>query len=178
MTPQHVLAYLRFELDRHGWPAAAGIALIAGAIGLQFFGVQPTYSRTAELRAEAIAQRQVQRPTQEDMASRRLAMFYANLPTSEGNLQAIESLHQAAKKNDVALANGEYRLVRDGNAKLLRYQITLPARANYPHLRDWLAEVMNALPAVALTDISFQRDDIGKDSVEANVRLTLFLRAP
>jgi len=38
--------------------------------------------------------------------------------------------------------------------------------------------VMNALPTAALTDISFQRDDIGKDSVEANVRLTLFLRAP
>jgi hypothetical protein len=180
MTPQHVVAYLRFQLERHGWPAAVGIALIVSAVGLQFFGVQQARSRAAEVRAEAVAQhqRQAQRPTQDETASKRLATFYASLPTSDDNLEAIETIHQAAEKNGVKLVNGEYRLVRDGSARLLRYQITLPARASYPHLRAWLAEVMNAVPTAALTDISFQRDDIGSDSVVANVRLTLFLRAP
>ena len=92
-------------------------------------------------------------------------------------MEAIDAIHRAAAANGVKLANGEYRLARDGGARLLRYQITLPARASYPQLRAWIGEVMNAVPSAALDEISFRRDDVGSDSVEARVRLTLFLRA-
>ena len=93
-------------------------------------------------------------------------------------LQAVETIHLSAAANGVKLATGDYRLVRDGSAKLQRYQMNLPAQASYASLHRWLAEVMNSVPSVSLDDISFQRDDVGSDSVEANVRLTLFLRAP
>ncbi|OQW86634.1 MAG: hypothetical protein BWK72_16230 [Rhodoferax ferrireducens] len=180
MTPQHMVAWLRYQLHRHGWPAVVGLVLIIGAVGLQFAGVEQARTRVAELRAEAVAQRQrqAQQPDPGETADKRLAAFYDSLPNADGALEAIETIHRSAGENGVKLATGEYRLVRQGSTKLQRYQINLPARASYPHLRAWLADVMNAVPTAALSDISFQREDIGSDTVEASVRLTLFLRAP
>lgn len=179
MTPRDVVAHLRFQLYRHGWPAAAGLALIAAATGFQFFGVAETRAQAAALRAEQAAQRQrlAERPNQEEASSGRLAAFYAGLPGAAGALEAVEAIHRAAGANGVKLAHGEYRLAREGGAQMLRYQITLPARSSYPRLRAWLADTMNAVPTAALDEISFRRDDVGSDSVESRVRLTLFLRA-
>ena len=180
MTPRKVFAHLRYQIYRHGWPAAAGLVLIACAIGWQFFGVAQTRAHAAELRAEAavLRQRLAQVPNQNEAANKRLATFYASLPAASGALEAIELIHRSASANGVKLAHGEYRLTREGSAPLLRYQITLPARSNYPPLRAWLADVMNALPAAALDEISFQRDNVGSDAVEARVRMTLFMKAP
>jgi hypothetical protein len=179
VTPRTVIAHLRFQLDRHGLPAALGLVLIACAIGLQFFGVVETRAQAVALRLEqtALRQRLVQQPHPEEAANKRLAGFYAGLPAASGALETIDIIHRAAQTRGVQLAQGEYRLAQESGARLLRYQITLPARASYPQLRAWLADVMNALPTAALDEISFRRDDVGSASVETRVRLTLFMRA-
>lgn len=181
MTAPTVFAHLRYQLHRHGWPAAAGLALIACAIGGQFFGVARARAQADQLRTEAAAVRQrlAQAPNPEEAASRRLAAFHAALPPASDALAAIELIHRSAAAHGVKLAHGEYRLTRaEGGAKVLGYQITLPARSKYPPLRAWLADVMNNLPAVALDEISFKRDNVGSDTVDTRVRLTLFTRVP
>lgn len=179
MTRQHVIAHVHYQLYRHGWGVVLGLSLLGGAIGVHFFGVVEMRTQAAELRAQALAQRQrlVQKPNQDELAAKRLMAFYAGLPASTGATEAIDAIHRSASAHGVKLASGEYRLARDGGARLLRYQITLPARASYPQLRAWVAELMNTVPSAALDEISFRRDDVGSDSVEARVRLTLFLRA-
>jgi hypothetical protein len=176
----NVMAHGRYQLDRHGWPAVLGLALIAAAMGLQWLGVDSLRGQTAELRAETVAlrQRSSQRPKQDDASVKRLTDFYAGLPAASVALDAVELIHQSAAKAGVKLATGEYRQVREGSSALLRYQLTLPARASYPSLRLWLDDVMNTLPSCALDEISFRRDDVGSESVEARLRLTLFMRAP
>ena len=180
MTPRDAVAHLRYQLLRHGWPAVVGLALIACAIGLQYFGVVQAREQTVQLRAQAavVRQRLAQVPDQNEAANNRLAAFYARLPGTSGALDAIDLIHRSAGTNGVKLAQGEYRLMREGSAQLLRYQITLPARSNYLSLRAWLTDVMNALPTAALDEISFKRDNVGNTAVEANVRLTLFLKVP
>lgn len=179
VTPDTVIAHLRFQLDRHGWPAVLGLVLLACAIGLQFFGVVETRAQAAAMRLEqaALRQRQAQQPKPEEAANQQRASFYAGVPAASGALEAIEVIHRTAQTRGVQLAQGEYRLAQESGAQLLRYQITLPARASYPQLRAWLADVMNALPAAALDEISFRRDDVGSASVETRVRLTLFMKA-
>jgi len=174
-----VTAHFRFQLDQHGLPALVGLLMIAAAIGLQTVGVTEVLARTEELRREQVAsrQRQAQKLNPEDATSKRIAGFYADLPTPVGALEAIEAIHNAAQANGVKLAHGEYRMTREGSAPLLRYQMTLPARASYPNLRAWIGDVMNTIPTAALDEISFRREDVGNDSVEARVRMTLFLRA-
>ena len=180
MKLDNVMPLMRFQLYRHGWPALLGAVFVLCAVGLYFLGVQESRDRTAELRAEASVrlQRQVERPDPGAAEKQRLIAFYDSFPPTQGMLDVIKTIHSRATENGVKLATGSYRLVRDGDAKLQRYQIILPARASYANVHSWLADVMNAVPTVALNDISLQRDDVGSDSVEANVQLTLFLRAP
>ena len=44
-------------------------------------------------------------------------------------------------------------------------------------LGAWLADLMNALPTIALDGLAVQRDDVGSGRIDARVRLTLFLKA-
>lgn len=179
MRFQTAIAQLRFQCYRHGWPAVVGLALLVGAVGLQLLGATEVRARADRLRAEQaeLRKRLAQGPDQPQAAGGRLAVFYASLPAAADAAGALETIHRAAAANQVELAHGEYRLARDGGGALLRYQLLLPARTSYPQLRAWLAEVMNEVPAVALDELAFRRDDIGSGAVEAQVRLTLFLRA-
>ena len=177
--PGGVGAHLRYQFYRHGWPAVVGLFLVIGATALQWLAVQPLRVRIGELQAVQAVTRPatLQAPSQEAMQVRQLAAFYARLPAASGALDAVAAIHAAASANGVSLAHGEYRLARDGNAPLWRYQITLPARASYPQLRAWLGAALGAVPAASLDEISLRREDSSGDSVEARVRLTLYMRA-
>lgn len=179
MTLRPMLAHLKFQFHQHGWPAAAGLMLIVSAISWQLFGAPALKTQTIALRTQQVELRkQLAKQSKPQETSRsRLDALYASLPVASGALVAVKTIHQAAAANGVKLTHGEYRLARDTGTPLLRYQITLPARASYPQLRAWLAEVMNVLPSVALDEINFRRDDVGNPSVESRMRLTLFLRA-
>lgn len=179
MTPAHLSAHLRYQFYRHGWPAVAGLVLLVFAAACQWLAVQPLRARTSALHAaQAVARpAALQAPSQQELQARQLAGFYARLPAASGAPEAVAAIHAAARANGVSLTRGEYRLVRDGNAPLWRYQITLPARATYPRLRAWLGATLLAVPAASLDEISLRRDDSSGDAVEARVRLTLYMRA-
>jgi hypothetical protein len=180
VTPRIISAHLRFQHDQHGWPALAGIALIALALAGQYFGVDQTIEQIVVLREKqsTLRQRQASLPNPDEAARVQAAAFYAGLPDGSDARDAVALIHRSAAEHGVKLATGEYRLVREGSARALRYQITLPARASYVQIRAWHADMMNALPALALDEISFRRDDTGIATVEARLRLSLFMRAP
>ena len=182
MTPGLWMAHLRFHFYRHGWAAVAALLLAGLAVAIQLFGVQPLRARTVELHKVLAAVRPaaLKVPSREEIQLRDIAGFYAALPSAGGaggGLDAVAKIHGAAGTHGVSLSHGEYRLVRDGSARLWRYQITLPARASYPHLRAWLAETLSAVPSASLDELSLRRADSGSDVVEALVRLTLYTRA-
>ena len=104
--------------------------------------------------------------------------FYAALPDSDSALATIALLHRSAHENHVRLATGEYHVVRQGSSGLQRYQLSFPAQADYRALRNWLAASLNAMPTLALDDISFKRDDAKAQLLDSRVRLTLYLKAP
>lgn len=178
MTGRLAFAWLRFQLARHGWAAAAGLAFFFGAALLQFAGTQSLRAHTDELReAQAALRQRLAAQPRELQTDARIATFGAGLPDAAGTAVAVEAIHLAAGAHGVSLSQGEYRLAREPGAPLARYQITLPARASYPRLRAWLADTLNNVPAAALDEIALRRDDAGGATVEARVRLTLFLRA-
>lgn len=180
MTPSVFIAHLRFQLEQHGWPALVGIGLIGLAVVGQYLGVTPTVEQATALREKqsALRYRQATQPNPDEGTRLRAAAFYASLPDGSGAREAVALIHRSAIEHGVKLATGEYRMVREGGGRALRYQITLPTRASYPQIRAWHADIMNALPALTLDEISFRREDAGSNTVEARLRLTLFMRAP
>lgn len=61
---------------------------------------------------------------------------------------------------------------------LEQVSLELPVRGAYPEIRNWLTDVLAAMPEVALDGLSFKRADIGSPDVEARVRFVIFLRRP
>jgi hypothetical protein len=173
-------AHLRYQLQRHGWLAAAGLLLLLVAMAFQWLLVEPLHASNEDLRSELSAQRrkQVQKPNPQEDAAKRQAEFYSTLPDSSDTLHAVAVLNRAAKAGAFTLSNGEYRVARQGSGPLIRYQITVPLHADYPHVRAWLVQVLNQLPNVALDEVSLKRDDAAATALDAKLRLTLFMRAP
>ncbi len=178
MTARRLQAWLRFLLARHGWPALVGLVLILSALGGQHWLVAPTLSQVEAARAQlpALRRQWVQAPAEVQTDAQRLAAALAALPAPAGALAAVDTLHRRAARHGVVLSHGEYRLLPPGSAPWARYQITLPAQGSYRSLRAWLADAMNAEPALALDELSLRRGTVGDATVEMRVRLTLFLR--
>jgi len=63
----------------------------------------------------------------------------------------------------------------DKVGKLVRYQMTLPVKGEYPQIRKFLTDLPGALPAVALENVQFERQKIADPNVEAKIRLVLYM---
>lgn len=81
----------------------------------------------------------------------------------------------AAAHNGLSLEKGEYRLLRDAQFPLARYQITLPVSGSYAQVRGFVNEVLDRVPSAALEDLTMKRESIGAPQLESRVRLVLFL---
>jgi hypothetical protein len=180
MNQAMLSAHLRYQLQRHGWLTAAGLILLLTSLVFQWLLVEPLHASNEDLRSELSAQRrkQVQKPNAQEDAAKRQAEFYSTLPDSSDTLHAVAVLNRAAKAGAFTLSNGEYRMTRQGSGPLMRYQITVPLRTDYPHVRAWMVQVLSQLPNVALDEISLRRDDAAAPMLDAKLRLTLFMRAP
>lgn len=182
MTLANVLAHARFYTYRHGWPGVLGLVLLGIAIAVQTLVVPAVQAQTTALLAaqEALRQRVQKPPDKQDSAAAQQAAFLASLPAGGTNAgsDTVKAIHRIAAAHGVRLATGEYRMVREGSDPFQRYQITLPASASYPHLRAWVAQMMNEIPNLALDELSLRRADVGAENIEARMRFTLFMKAP
>ncbi|HZP92634.1 MAG TPA: GspMb/PilO family protein [Burkholderiales bacterium] len=163
------------------WSALAGVALAIFAAGFFFANVMPLRSEVTVLRERLKlleAQPENQAPVEEPLrADAQLAAFYGKLQSAPQAPEVVHRLHAAARSAGLVLDRGEYRPLPDPSGKLVRYQIVLPVKGSYPQVRRFLAQAMRDMPGLALDGIGFQRDKGGPTTIEAQLRLTVFLRA-
>ena len=172
-------ARLQYATRQLGWPGLAGIVLLAGSL-LALFSIalpkadqlQLQAHEAEQLRQELPRQRLAQ-PAQTPLAA--LANFYELLPDEHEAAGQIALLLDAAADHDLAPDKAEYALTRSTAADFVRYQITLPVHGSYIDIRKFANQALNDLPALALNEISFQRENSDSGKVEARLRFTLFL---
>ena len=110
-------------------------------------------------------------------ADQNLAHFYASLGERSKVERQLKTLFALADKNGLALRQGEYRSSQDRAGRFLTYQVTLPVTGRYGAIWQFAFDALRALPHAALDDAAFRRDAIGSATVEARLRLTLYLAA-
>ena len=116
-------------------------------------------------------QPQAERPTRRSQ----LSNFYAFFPLTDAVPDILGRIQRAAQRNDLTLARGEYKFTEERDFQLARYQITLPVAGAYSQVRGFVNDVLDAVPAAALEELTLKREAIGEDTLEARVRFTLFL---
>jgi Tfp pilus assembly protein PilO len=171
---------VRRALRSMGWPAIGGLALAVFAAGLYLSSALPLQAQVEELHARV---RQLEervgsvpaRSAQLQDPDAQLTAFYEGLPRARQAPEVVRRLHSSARQSGLVLERGDYRPLPDPSGKLLRYQIQLPVRGDYPQVKAFLARALQT-PGLALDGIGFQREE-NSQALEAQLRFTVFLRA-
>lgn len=156
-------------------PGVAGLVLLAFCAMFYFSAVIPMGKEVRSLTSDAAAQVHPRRETAKASPDRQLASFYQAFPKVKGATDALDKLHDAAMPQGVTLEQGEYHLVRNGTDKLARYEIVLPIKGDYLHLRKFLSQALMDMPYLALDSVEFQRQKVSETSLDVQVKMTMFL---
>jgi hypothetical protein len=165
----------RYALGRLGPAGAVGAALIVAALAYHAAVVRP---EQAALERQLAQNEQARRnaEAQRAQAVTEAAAGGAGQPTlAPAAAAALRRLFDTAAKNGLELAKGEYRLSVVRDAGLQRYQLSLPVAGGYPEIRAFVAQALNADPALALAGIKLKRDRIESPDLEPLISFPLYL---
>ena len=102
--------------------------------------------------------------------------FVAGFPHLTQNADDLQAVFETAKRHGVALVKGEYQLKTDPNSAFVTYIATFPVRNEFGTLKDFTADVLTALPHVAMDELRMTRENAGATSLESVVRFTFYYR--
>jgi Tfp pilus assembly protein PilO len=161
------------------WPGWAGLGLLVFAAALYGGTVQPAKQRLRALDQEVaeLARKTGGRAAAvEPVTSRsQLSNFYAFFPLTRSIPDVMAQIEHNAHAHELTLEKGEYRLSRESEFRLSHYQITLPVRGSYTDIRGFVNDVLDAVPAVALDDLTLKREAADDPDLEAKIRFLLYL---
>jgi len=152
----------------------AGLLALLGALSWLWLLPQQQALRKPLIEAPAAA---TAAPVQQApvSAAQGLADFYAAMGPARHPEEDVRTLFQLARRNGLQLSQGQYDTKPDPSAHLLRYQIVLPLKGEYSAVWSFAQMAMLAVPFASLDELSFQREAIGDEAVEASLRFTFYL---
>lgn len=166
-------------VNRMGWPGLVGLGLLVFSAAFYFSWLQPVQDRLETLRQEAVRGRgqnvAVSASQGPQSTADGVASFYLFFPRVSSVHDQLEKIYNAADRQSLKLDQGDYRPVRDSVGKLVRYQITLPVKGAYPQIRRFIGDVLSEIPSVALDNIQFERQKVGDATVDAKIKLVMYL---
>lgn len=174
---------LRWQAARLGNMGKIGVGLFVVA-GIFFLGaVLPEKAELEALmeRAETLekqaksgpgGQRVIEKKLTNDQA---LQAFYEFFPRFDSSPYWIRELVRVAKKQGVEINSSDFRLTFERDWRLSRYEIVLPVQGGYSQIRAFMADALEAVPAMAITGFAIKRDNVQSTQLEVRLEISLFL---
>jgi hypothetical protein len=159
----------------------AGLLLAMLAPAILLGGVLPLQRNVAAMQAQ-LASRPVRPVKMEPIAtpeaslSAELVTFRMKFPTVDQLSGQLDTLFSLCEQHGLAVDKGEYALVEKSGGALRRFEVTLPVVGSYPQVRALVLEVLEKLPAAALSDVAMEREKIADGRARATLRLVFFVR--
>lgn len=97
-------------------------------------------------------------------------------PARADLLKWLDRLHEAAESNQLRIDIGEYKLGMD-NSLFQSYELNFPVKADYAKLRGFLSQALADNPSLSLDHISFRRQKSSDSELNAEIRMTQYLKA-
>lgn len=166
---------LRRFLDSLGPAGVAGIGVLLFCLPFYFTALRPAGKDLAQRGLAAERSRSPLAQPVSDSAGADLARFHAAFPPAGALTGELERVYAHARASNLQLQQGEYRLESRG-AGLAAYRVTLPVRGSYPEVRRFAGRLLADMPAASLDTLRFERKKAGDGQLEAQVRLTIYLR--
>jgi Tfp pilus assembly protein PilO len=102
--------------------------------------------------------------------------FYKRFPTGASLPKWLHLIDQIAIKQHLFLNRGDYKFTQTKQGQLLRYEIVLPLIGKYTQVHQFVEEVLQEIPALALIDLQIKRENSLSPTVEAKLVFVLFLK--
>lgn len=175
---------VRWQTERLGPAGKLGFGLLVFSAVFFLVAVLPRQEESKALRteAEALETRIRMEPSGGSGSPRRrlqgdqaLPAFYAFFPRLDSSPFWIGELVRIAGERGVEISGTEYRMVREKDLELARYEMMVPVRGNYSQLRGFIADALHAVPAMALVDVVIRREAVHAELLEANIKFNLYL---
>ena len=109
-------------------------------------------------------------------STQEIAEFYKQFPAGASLPKWLRLIDTTALKRHLVLNRGDYKLTQSKQGQLQRYEIVLPVSGSYVQIRQFIADVLQQLPALALSDLQIKRDNVMSPTVEARLVFVLFLQ--
>ena len=166
---------------RIGHAGIAGLAALVAAVVLAATLPQlqrETRETVASRAALALAARNgsLARPVSLSPADAARA-YVDGFPVLSQNAADLAQVFAVAQGRHVQLTKGEYQLKVEPGAPFVTYTATFPVHGEYDALRGFSADVLNALPHVAMDELHLSRDNAGSTALDAVVRFTFYYRS-
>ena len=184
LQPNHLIQIFKYKFRQLfwqalGWKGLAGLVLIIGSVSYLIIAAAPKAQQLQQLQMKVDAvkanpKQNVSNRTNND-PSDITRIFYDVLPTQTEASSKISEILRVATDNGLVINKVEYEQPLSATP-LIQYQIKLPLTGSYMQIRQFINQVLNTLPSIALNDISLKREDIATDSVDAQVQFTLYLQ--
>jgi Tfp pilus assembly protein PilO len=163
-----------------GWPGIVGLGLLVLVCGFYFSTLRSEESRLDDLRQQIAKARDQHAAAADDAAgpttpADKLAAFYGFFPRPGELPDLLEKVFAAAKGQGLQLEHGDYRVLTDSAGGLTQFRLTLPVRGTYPQIRKFVDGAMAEVPTLSLDSIQFERQKVGDSTVDANVKLAVYL---
>jgi len=165
-------------LEALGPLGVAGVGLLLACLPFYLSAIRPAEQELADQRfaAARLPARAPNRAVAAESRAQQLQSFEHLFPPFARLPDELERLYGLARDAHLELSRGDYRLEDDGGP-LLQYRVTLPLRGTYPGIRQFLAQVLHAMPVVSVDALQFERDRVQAPMLKVQVQLTVYFRS-
>jgi hypothetical protein len=170
------LPQIAWAVGRTGRAGLAGIALL-GASGMFFlFTHRPVMQEVNQLRSD-LSEARARAAHAPAASSGEPAQVARDLPARADVPQVLGVLLQQADQAQLTIDTAKYEISTTKSGAVVRYRMSFPITGPYPRVRQFIDATLKQIPALAIDSVSIARKTIGDDSVEAQVRMTIFARS-
>ena len=165
------------------WPWLAALALLAVCAGFYLLVIVPAKQSLANLKQNLDVMQHDEahlKAASQDVIrtspTGQLEAFYQQFPTENVVPDTLEKMIKLAQKKGLNPKQAAYRIIRNNPGELLSYQIALPIKGAYPSIMTYAFELLATTPNLSLDNVSFQRQKIGDNLIEATLKMTLYIK--
>jgi Tfp pilus assembly protein PilO len=180
----HVVQVLCYQLrqllrQKLGWQGSIGLLLMISSLCYLIIIAVPKVHEVNELQIKLT---NLNSNTNQNMSNRNsdekadvTKIFYDALPLQVEANSKINTILRVATDNGLVVNKVEYEQPLSVST-LIQYQIKLPLTGNYLQIRQFINQVLNTLPSIALSHVSLKREGLATDLVDAQIQFSLYLQ--
>ena len=112
-----------------------------------------------------------------------ITKFYARFPNGASLPKWLSLINETAVEQGLLLNRGDYKLtqikaspINSKSGQLSRYEIVLPVTGQYSQIRQFVAQVLYQMPALALSEMQIKRENTLSPTVDARLVFVLMLQ--